>query len=171
MLHKGIQWGLAIMAAIVVSGCVGPGGPRTGMAADIIPLYQSSVCGLKANAPSGIWIEDAASLSAFGAAYPGLCESGRAACKKVDFTKNGIFLISLGMRPTGGYDIRLAAPELVLEEDTSIIRVQVRRPSPEARVTQALTSPCLILQVPKGEFRHLLARDTTGQLLVKTRRN
>ncbi|MFC4258273.1 protease complex subunit PrcB family protein [Marinobacter lacisalsi] len=62
-----------------------------------------------------------------------------------DFDREHLVLVAAGRKPTGGYGVALEDSRIrdgVLE-----ISVDVRTPSPDQMVTQALTSPCALLAV------------------------
>jgi hypothetical protein len=69
---------------------------------------------------------------------------------KVDFSKNRIITIFLGQRPTGGYSIRYKSASML--ENTLQLVIETFSPSPSSIVTQAITSPYIMLEVKNTEF-------------------
>lgn len=61
--------------------------------------------------------------------------------------------LGMGQRSTGGYAVRIAdeSPEGI-DDGIAIVRVEWRVPGPEDAVTQALTRPCVEVDVPT-EYR------------------
>lgn len=73
-------------------------------------------------------------------------------------------LISMGQRPTGGFDIGL--PEQASRDDAGVhLDVSLDAPPADAMVTQALTSPCVLLQldVPPDTPVHLHFSGTAAE--------
>jgi hypothetical protein len=83
---------------------------------------------------------------------------------KVDFTKEMVVGVFLGMRPTGGHSVTITAIELVsvarsapgaAKNDELVVTYRVEAPAPNTMVTQALTSPVHLVRLPqhKGTVR------------------
>ncbi len=77
---------------------------------------------------------------------------------KVDFTKEMVVGVFLGMRPTGGHSVTITAIELVsvvrsapgaVKHDELVVTYRVEAPAPNAMVTQALTSPVHLVRLPQ----------------------
>lgn len=67
---------------------------------------------------------------------------------RVDLGDDGILLlISMGTRPTGGYGITVPA-QAPMEDGEVRLQVEFQVPAPDALVTQALTSPCVLVALP-----------------------
>lgn len=62
-----------------------------------------------------------------------------------DFDREHLLLVAAGRKPTGGYGVALEDSRI--REGVLEINVEVRTPSPDQMVTQALTSPCALLAV------------------------
>lgn len=59
--------------------------------------------------------------------------------------------IELGVRPTGGYAVEVVR---VYEEDKNLVlEYSERKPAPEQYVTQALTSPWVMVLLPRTDLR------------------
>lgn len=89
---------------------------------------------------------------------------------EVDFRRESVVAIFIGQRPTGGYG--LSVTELLLENNEVYLEVRLTQPSPGAMVTQALTSPWLMVRiqrpgVPVAWFRNA----DTGELFAVARRD
>jgi hypothetical protein len=92
-----------------------------------------------------------ASYAATDAAYRSLWRSlvGQGDPPPVDFTREGVLFIAAGERPTGGYAVDVKA--IRREGDAIVVDAPVTSPPPDAMVTQALTSPFVVVAVPKVE--------------------
>jgi hypothetical protein len=76
----------------------------------------------------------------------------------------GLLLIHMGTRPTGGYRIELAAPAAKVRNSVAVIDVNWREPDPGSMVTQAITAPCLLLKVPRQGIKRLVVKDQHRQV-------
>ncbi len=81
----------------------------------------------------------------------------------VNFNQNRVVAFFWGQKPTGGYGIQLVNTQL----SGSTLRVTLRlvSPAPGAILTQALTSPFVMLEVP-GRFTKVEFVDAGGRLLA-----
>lgn len=62
-----------------------------------------------------------------------------------DFSRTHLLLVAAGRKPTGGYGVTLEDSRI--RDGELQITVEVRSPSADQMVTQALTSPCALLAV------------------------
>ncbi|WP_169334067.1 protease complex subunit PrcB family protein [Marinobacter nanhaiticus] len=57
-----------------------------------------------------------------------------------------LIVASMGQQRTGGYGLEFESVDVAGEQLT--INVNVRRPAADAMVTQALTTPCMVIDLP-----------------------
>jgi PrcB C-terminal len=76
-----------------------------------------------------------------------------------DPSAEGLLWIHMGTRPTGGYRLVLAAPTARLRGGVATIHVRWQEPAPGSFVTQAITSPCLLLKMPKKGIEQVVIKD------------
>ncbi len=81
----------------------------------------------------------------------------------VDFSQSRVVAFFWGQKPTGGYSLQLVSSQLV--GDTLRVTLRLTSPPAGAIVTQALTSPFLLLEVP-GRFNRVEFIDISGRLLA-----
>lgn len=85
----------------------------------------------------------------------------------VDFRSHGVLLVEMGRQNTGGYGLRLARPEIEEGGDGAIrVHLDWRTPGPGMMTTQVITSPCLLLKLPRGDYRQIAVIDQHGQTRV-----
>jgi len=87
-----------------------------------------------------------------------------------DLERETLLAIFLGSKPTGGYgaDVR----GVTLEGGDLFVDLVESSPAPGAMVTQALTSPWLIVRVPRGGVSAVWFRDPSdGRLIAVARRS
>jgi len=65
---------------------------------------------------------------------------------KIDFSKNTVIAVFMGMRKSGGYSVKITSIE---EKDKLVVVVKESDPPPDAMVTMALTSPYHVVVIPK----------------------
>jgi hypothetical protein len=70
----------------------------------------------------------------------------------------------MGQKPTGGYGLELAEPHATLSDGEALIRLRWIEPAPGSIVTQILTSPCLIISLPKGAYEKITITDENGDV-------
>ncbi|GAO76331.1 protease complex subunit PrcB family protein [Meiothermus ruber] len=85
------------------------------------------------------------------------------ATPSVDFSRSRVVAFFWGQKPTGGYGVQYVSSQL----SGSTLRVTLRlvSPAPGAILTQALTSPFVLLEVP-GRFTRVEFVDVNGRLLA-----
>lgn len=77
-----------------------------------------------------------------------------------------LVLVSMGERTTGGYALELADPVARVSSGNAELRVRVVEPDAGSMVTQALTSPCLLLSVERDHIRSVSIVDTDERVLA-----
>jgi hypothetical protein len=88
----------------------------------------------------------------------------------VDFDRETLLAVFLGPKPTGGYGADVRA--VTLEGGDLFIDLVESAPGPGTMVTQALTSPWLLVRVPRGGVSAAWFRDPIdGRLIAVARRS
>lgn len=70
-------------------------------------------------------------------------------------------VIELGDRPTGGYGLAVSRTA-VLRGELLILSATFVSPGPDSFVTQALTSPCVLVRLPPGRYSTIEVQDQSG---------
>jgi hypothetical protein len=86
----------------------------------------------------------------------------RPAQPEVNFSQRSIAAFFVGQKPTGGYGVRFVSANL--SGGTWRVTVELLQPAPGAILTQALTSPYLVLELP-GPASRVEFVDASGRLL------
>jgi protease stability complex PrcB-like protein len=71
----------------------------------------------------------------------------------LDFNREHVLIVGLGQKPTGGYGLTLANSQI--ESDTLKLTMILRRPAPDAMVTQVLTTPCAVLAITPERWKSI----------------
>ena len=92
------------------------------------------------------------------------------AVPSADLARETLVAIFLGTKPTGGYGLDVVAASI--EGGDLYVDVRSTSPAPGAITTQALTSPWLLLRIPRGDVSAVWFRDAgDGRLLAVARRS
>lgn len=131
----------------------------------ITPLYQGKNCGRSDKASQVSWIQNERELQS---AFRNMRRTSLEAepLPEVDFKTHGLVLIELGQRPTAGYQMRLASQTMVMDKGDGLITFSVDKPAGVA--AQVITSPCLLVAVPRGDYKGVRALSTDTTVSVHT---
>jgi hypothetical protein len=88
----------------------------------------------------------------------------------VDFATEGVLLIAMGSRPTGGFALSPAGAPTTLLDGVLRVMVEWREPAAGAIVPQVLTSPCLFLKLPAARFERIEVVNGDGHVRLTGRR-
>lgn len=124
-------------------------------------LHSSVVCGSPSDRPAATWLDTAKS---FSAAYGRLTRSrmNQPAPPAVNFSDHGVLLIEMGRRRTGGYSLSLASNHLEVTGDRAQVHVAWIEPDDGAILPQIVTSPCLMLEIPRAGYSLVQVVDQSG---------
>ena len=151
-----------ILIMLLPNGCVGTTiHSEEKSALKVRLLWQGSQCGIKRPTPHATWIED-----------PDLFKKTDAGAEqellsRVDFSREGILVISMGQKPTGGYGLALNREIAVISDGAAVLSVSWIEPSEDAILPQVITSPCLAVILPKGSYTRIHLLDQNGHLRLQ----
>ena len=80
-----------------------------------------------------------------------------------DFDENIAVLIAMGQRSTGGYRLELRDDRAAVDNGAVELPVTWTEPDEDAMVTQAITSPCLMVTLPRQDYDTISAVDQDGE--------
>ncbi len=143
-----------VFGLLLLAGCgaLNGAGQEETATIPVAVLYQGSQC--RGTITGATWIGRPQELP------PALRRSG-------DYQWNpdseGLLWVNMGPRPTGGYRLELADPTARVRQSVATLQVTWQRPAPGSFVTQALTSPCLLLKMPHTGIRKIEVVDQDGR--------
>jgi len=130
-------------------------------------LYQGALCGGNRPSPSVTLVAGSDQLKRIFIESKGRMLGQSPRTPAVDFDAEHVVDIQMGQKPTGGYGIELAEPHATLNDGEALIRLRWIEPAPGAIVTQILTSPCLVVALPKGAYEKIAITDENGKVRKK----
>jgi len=77
----------------------------------------------------------------------------------IDFQRELILMISMGQQRTGGYGLRLSSTQASDEQGVVAVNVDWRLPTPGSMLTQVITSPCILIALPRGDYNTIHVSD------------
>lgn len=72
-------------------------------------------------------------------------------------------LIEMGLKPTGGYGLAVARAA-VLRGELLLLQATFVAPAPGSIVTQAQSSPCVLVELPAGRYSSVEVKDQAGEV-------
>lgn len=72
--------------------------------------------------------------------------------RQVDLEQEHLLFVTLGKKSTGGYSASLDSVSAASDTGGLQLAVKTRSPAPGAVVTQAITSPCVVVAVPARDW-------------------
>jgi hypothetical protein len=79
-----------------------------------------------------------------------------------------LIAIATGQKPTAGY--ALSNENATLEERTLVVRIHETAPAAGAMTAQVVTQPCLVLELPDGEFDAVRVIGEDGRVIGELER-
>jgi hypothetical protein len=131
-------------------------------------LYTGDQCQTKRLNPHAIWIDDP---DQFKKTYARLTRHTIGAqqdlSSRVDFSREGILVVTMGQKPTGGYGLELNREIADISDDTAVLSVSWIEPPKGAILPQIITSPCLAIILPKGPYSQIQLLDQDAHLRLQ----
>ncbi|MFV2057999.1 MAG: protease complex subunit PrcB family protein [Thiohalomonadales bacterium] len=86
----------------------------------------------------------------------------------VDFVKNAVVAVSMGQQRTGGYALEISKSPLQIENGSATLKLNYRQPGKGMMTIQMITSPCILIIVPRGDYKIFRAVTLTGKNIAST---
>ena len=133
-------------------------------------LFKGDQCGTNRLNPHAIWIEDPDQIQKMLIRLTKYTIGAQQdLSSRIDFSREGILILAMGQKPTGGYGLELNREFAALSDDTAVLSVSWIDPPADAILPQVITSPCLMLILPKGPYSQiqLLDQDAHPRLQLR----
>ena len=161
--------GLLVVVGVSLASCIKPQATASlplhmPISAEVI--YQSQQCNMQE--PHASWISSQSQLqSLFVNLQKSFINNQTAKPPAIDFLQFGGLLVAMGQKNTGGYGLKMMADSVELNDKVLSVSLQWQEPKPGMIVIQALTSPCLLMKIPKGEYRRIEIKDQVGTIRLQ----
>jgi hypothetical protein len=80
-----------------------------------------------------------------------------------------LIAISAGERPTAGYRLAVAGPGSI-EQGVLILRITESTPPADSMQAQIVTNPCIVVELPAGDYARVRVLDQNGTTLGEIER-
>ena len=145
----------AALLAPVLAGCCLAQGARDSL--DVREVASSAYCNTPGDAPAVLLLAGPEAVAQWQRAR-GMTLAGTGALAPGTYA-----VVEHGARRTGGYGVAVA-PAAALRGETIVLQATFTAPPPGAMTTQALSSPCVLVQLPPGRYQAIEVRDAAGAL-------
>ncbi len=85
----------------------------------------------------------------------------------IDFEKYGVLFLEMGQRPTGGYTIDFSPSLSRVIDKQAIIKISWNMPQEGLLLTQAVTSPFILIKVDRANITSIIVVDQNEKLLFE----
>jgi hypothetical protein len=123
-------------------------------------LYSGQTCPCQTSQPELTWFDSRQGLAQFmRQVNQGLLGPAGNLADRVDFSTYRVLAIAMGRKPTAGFSLVLIGEQAGQLGDAAEIHVQWNEPSKGVVAAQMLTSPCLLIELPRGKYTQVRVKD------------
>lgn len=127
-------------------------------------LFASQMCNTEGSQAAATLINDQQTLESIYARFQSNTLGASHPVPKMNFARDTLLLIEMGQRPTGGYQVAYNYRQPVaLKKDHLAVTVNWVEPDANTLTVQMLTSPCVLLRLPKGDYPKVRVFDQDGR--------
>jgi len=149
-----------------ISACVAQQSDLQPMQTEVI--FAGQQCNLSESS-SVIWINDLQRLEAILKQTNSHMIAGTPPrTPAVDFVKNAVVAVSMGQQRTGGYALKMSKSPLQIKNGSATLKLNSRQPAKGMMTIQIITSPCILIIVPRGDYKTFRAVTLTGKDIART---
>lgn len=135
-------------------------------------MFASMLCNTPGKSVSARLVKDQASLEAFYEQLQSNTLGARHPVPKMDYSKETILIVEMGQQSTGGYQLSFDSRQpIMVHADHIAATVTWIEPEAGAITTQMLTSPCVLIRLPAGDYPALKIYDQSGKLRYSSMAN
>lgn len=144
------------LPAVALAGCAGAANLFSAQAPiQVREVARSLYCNSGAEDTQALLLPDAQAVLDWQAAR-GITLAGSESLAQAPYA-----LVEMGLRPTGGYSLAVATAARLVGERV-ILQATFFSPAPGSMRTQALSSPCVLVQLPAGRYASVEVQDPAG---------
>jgi len=157
----GLRAAGALALAALLGGCAAPRWLAGGTAIEVREVGRSLYCNTPGEEPQVVLLKDPQAVLDWQAAR-GITLAGGEALAQTAYA-----VVEMGGRPTGGYGVAVARAAVLRDEDVTLSATFVS-PAPGSIRTQALSSPCVLVQLPRGRYARVEVEDQSGEVRARS---
>ncbi|MCF6324721.1 MAG: protease complex subunit PrcB family protein [Gammaproteobacteria bacterium] len=144
------------MTACASSSSAVRNGDAASARVEVSVLYASMQCGREEPDAQASWVSNAIALQHLYDKFP------QEAMPTIDFDRERVVLMEMGLRPTLGYRLALVSSSAKVEKGSAEVLLEWIAPGRDMMVGQMLTSPCLLLKLERGSYQQVRFSDQSG---------
>ncbi|MGE0081838.1 MAG: protease complex subunit PrcB family protein [Thiohalomonadaceae bacterium] len=150
----------ALLLGLSVAGCA----PVVRSDPSARALESDLHCGREFPTSAATWIDNAVDFETAYRRINRISIETLVELPNVDFGRDGVLLVEMGRRGTGGYSIDLATEQVTRAGDAAQVVVHWTDPRPDAVLPQVITSPCVFIMLSRGDYERVQVFDEYGRL-------
>ncbi|WP_440856200.1 hypothetical protein [Salinisphaera sp. RV14] len=150
-----MRLGLLLIASVAIAGCSTLHLGRS--ASGVSVVGKSTYCGTPSQASEVHYFADPD-------AFQNWIDYRNVNGFNPKMARNGVLIVEMGQRPTGGYDIQLASKKTGIKNNVLTIGMDWHAPRLDAAVSQAMITQCVALHLPQGQYHKVRVVDQLGNV-------
>ncbi len=87
-------------------------------------------------------------------------DEAKAPSRYFNLDEHWLVRVSMGQKPTSGYGLTLVSESMPLSEGVGTLQLEWVQPGKGGMLPQVMTTPCVYLQIEKGEYSRIRIIDT-----------
>ncbi len=153
-----------IIICLVLAGCsVGAGTSAAFQSLVAQQLFSGQQCGGSEETVVARWIDEGLAYQELtGIIHGAVLGKPNKTLPKVDFASHGVLMVSMGRQSTTGYFLSLAKNEVKVSNEIATVNLTWQELQPGAMAAQMITSPCVLISLPKADFSKVRIVDQDG---------
>lgn len=151
--------------SISIQGCLSASGKGASSVALTVETIGAGVNGPHwGQLPGARWVGgDDAFASILESLQGSVLPAGPNRSPELDFCREGVLLVWMGDRPSGGYAIELMPGQSHIRDRVAYVRVGWNEPQPGVLVPQVLTRPYLMVRMGRADYQRIVVVDQHGR--------
>ncbi len=131
------------------------------------PILSSQICLPAAKSCTATWISSQDSLRQMMSRVLSHRIGGTPhKVPAIDFSSYGVLAVEMGEQRTAGYGFDTKAVSAYMTGTMAVVSLVWHRPDPGAHTAQMMTSPCILLRLPKKSYNTIRVMDQQGLIIM-----
>jgi len=161
---------ITILFILSISGCAGLSGTvNDEQKVKATVIFNSLSGGGLGHSEGASWISDEKDLeSALDKLGRQRLGAGMTVFPEIDFNHEGVLLIRMGLKYTGGYGIELANDKVSLRNGLAVVKVNWIEPDKDAVLAQMINNPFIMIKLTGKGFKRIQVTDQNNIIRAET---